>query len=67
MFLFLFRFLFVGRVVYFKDAEWPLFFYAVLYSSFVKLKLSSFDELLDNIQEMDDGIWQIIGGRWLVG
>ena len=65
MFLFLFRFLFVGRAVYFKDVEWPLFFNAVLYSSFVKLKISSFDELSDNLRQTDDGIWRIIGGGWL--
>ena len=64
MFRFLFRFLFVGRAVYYKDVEWPLFFNAVSYSSFVKLKLSSFDELSDNLRQMDDGIWQIIGGGW---
>ena len=29
------------------------------------LKISSFDELSDNLQQMDDGIWRIIGGEWL--
>ena len=56
MFLFLFRFLLGGRAVYFKDVEWPLFFNAVSYSSFVKLKIFSFDELSDNLQQMDNGI-----------
>ena len=41
------------------------FFNAVSYSSFVKFKISSFDELSDNLRQMDDGIWRIIGGGWL--
>ena len=42
------------------------FFNAVSsYSSFAKLKISSFDELMDNLGQMDDGIWRIISGGWL--
>ena len=40
-------------------------FNAVPYSSFVKLKISSSDELPGNLRQMVDGIWRIIGGGWL--
>ena len=40
-------------------------FNAVSYSSFVKAKIFSFNELSDNLRQMDDGIWRIIGGGWL--
>ena len=37
--------------------ENPLFFSAVSYSPFAMLKMVSLEELLDNLQAMDSGIW----------